>query len=174
MLFLGPRGALGGGSALIDSAIAGPERWLSCGSLVCLTVLTTEFVAVGGCRAIVWDASRARWREDVGEVTHSNSAYGLRSELKAVVVSGILVGVRPCREESVTIRSQVPTAFVVEFPDCSQLRVCVSVFGRPDNNANLRLSKFGVVLAQNVECLLGISSLPVLQRLHRFDRPSSL
>ena len=117
MLFLGPRGALGGGSAFIGLAIAGPGRRSSSVDAVCWTVLTTEVVV--GCRAIGRDASRVRRRKDVGEVTHSNSAYGLRSDLKAVIISGIPVRVRPFKEEEVTIWSKAPTAFVVILPDCS-------------------------------------------------------
>lgn len=159
---MGPRGALSGGSAFIDLAIAGPDPRLSSVDAIRLTVPTTE-VIVAGCCAIGRDASRARRRKDVGEVTHSNSAYGLRSDLKAVVISGIPVRARPFREEEVTIWSKAPTAFVVIFPDCSQLRVGVSVLSRPDDHANLRLSKFGVVLAQDLECLLRIPSLPILE-----------
>lgn len=50
----------------------------------------------------------------------------------------------------------------------------MSVLGRPDNNANLGLSKLGIFLAQDLEGLLRISSLPLLQRLHPFDAHSSL
>lgn len=43
-----------------------------------------------------------------------------------------------------------------------------------NDNANLGLSEFGVFLAQDLEGLLRISSLPLLQRLHPFDAHSSL
>lgn len=91
VLFLGPQGALGGGSAMIESAIAAPKRRLSNNDSVCLTVPTTEVVAVAGSFAIARDELRAGYRKAVGEVTHANSAYGLRSELKAGIISEILV-----------------------------------------------------------------------------------
>lgn len=86
---------------------------------MCLKVPATEVAAVAGGRAGVWDALRARCRRDVGELTHSNSAYGLSSELKACIISEILVSAGPGEEEDVTIWSIVPTFFVAVLPDGS-------------------------------------------------------
>ena len=56
----------------------------------------------------------------------------------------------------------------------------MSVLGRPDDHSNLRLSKFGVVLAQDFECLLRIPSLPILETprglysIGRLRKPASM
>lgn len=50
----------------------------------------------------------------------------------------------------------------------------MSLFGWPYDEANSWLTKFGVVLAQNLECSLRILLFPLLQRLCCFDSLESL